>query len=236
VGLSFVGIALLAAIGGYVYMPGPTKEAVPSIAPLPPVENRAPQEPSYAPVPGMPKADSQEVDAGQVLALAEAKVLEVKRSAERSAPPRRGDRRNARAANERGLVALQGGRSLDAIRAFSEAHQADPADVEVLNNLRYAYLMQGDFESAKLYILASLALAPQRSAAWANLGQIHAMKAETKDAVASFANTYRFSQNKEKTHQFLLSLMEKNNDPNLRQALEQATRLARQHFLTTTTQ
>lgn len=93
--------------------------------------------------------------------------MEVKRSAELSTPPRRGDRKIARAANERGLVALQGGRTLDAIRAFLEAHQADAADVEVLNNLGYAYLMHGDFESAKPYILATLALTPQRSAAWA---------------------------------------------------------------------
>jgi hypothetical protein len=44
VGLSFVGIVLLAAIGAYVYMPGgPPKETAPSTAPLPSVENRAPR-------------------------------------------------------------------------------------------------------------------------------------------------------------------------------------------------
>lgn len=234
IGLSFVGIALVAAIGAYLYMPGLPKGMVTSIASPPSVENRARQVPLYAPAPPMPRADSQEMDAGQVMALAEAKVLEVKRSAAQSRPPVRGDRKLARAANGRGLAALQSGRIPDAVRGFAEAHRADPADVEVLNNLGYAHLMQGDYDSARPYMLSALALTPERSAAWANLGQIQAMKGETQDAVASFINTYRFSQNRSKTHQFLLSLMEKNGDPGLRQALTQATRIAGQYFLTTT--
>ena len=54
VGLSFVGIVLLAAIGAYVYMPGPPKETAPSIAPLPSAENRAPRTLSTSPQAPMP--------------------------------------------------------------------------------------------------------------------------------------------------------------------------------------
>lgn len=246
-GILGAGVAVIAAIGGYVYMAGPmeqTPETQHDREPVAPARQAVPSEPSpssvanspaqaspEAPGPTIPNEGIQEADATQILALAEDKVSEATRRAAESGPPKRGDRKTARAANGRGLGYLQAGQIPEAISAFQGAHQADPADVEVLNNLGHAYLMQGDLDSAERYILAALTLAPQRTAAWSDLGQVYGKKGDTKGAVASFANAYKFSQNRDKTYEFFRGLMEKDHDPNLKQALQQVTRLAETEFL-----
>ena len=246
-GILGAGVAMIGAIGGYLYMAGPMEQtpetqqdqepvvpapqSVPSVPSPSSVGNSPPQASLDAPGPPIPNEGIQEADATQILALAEYKVSEATRRAAESAPPKHGDRKTARAANGRGLGYLQAGQIVEAISAFQEAHQADPADVEVLNNLGHTYLMQGDLDSAERHILATLVLAPQRAAAWSDLGQVYGKKGVTKGAVASFANAYKFSQNKDKTHEFFRGLIERNNDPNLKQALQQITRLAETEFL-----
>lgn len=186
-----------------------------------------------------PIQSSQEGYVSKMLSLAmvdggvnnEDEILEAKRRDEELQRPQRGDRKAARAVNERGLASLQSGRTLEAINAFQEAHKADPGDVEILNNLGYAYLMQGDLDPAERYMLSTLTMAPGRTSAWANLGEVYAKKGDINAAVGSFANAYRFSQNRDKTHQFFLTLMEKENGGNLKQALQQIIQLAEGKFL-----
>lgn len=110
------------------------------------------------------KENLQEGDITQVLSLAEEKLFEVKRRAEESLPPKRGNRKTARAANNRGLAYFQSGRISEAIGAFQEAHRAEPADVETVNNLGYAYLLNNDLDSAERYVLTALTMQPGRSA------------------------------------------------------------------------
>jgi tetratricopeptide (TPR) repeat protein len=166
-----------------------------------------------------------------VLSSAEGKLLEVKRRAEGSLPPKRGNRKRARAANDRGLADLQSGRISEAIGAFQEAHQANPADVEIVNNLGFAYLLNNDLVPAEDYMLTALTMQPDRSAAWDNLGQIYAEKGQTADAVASFSNAYRFSRDVKRTHSYFVNWMEKENDVRLKQALRQATQVGEKWFL-----
>lgn len=166
-----------------------------------------------------------------MLSLAEEKLLEVKRRAEGSLPPKRGNRKTARAANDRGLADLQGGRISEAIGAFQEAHRANPADVEIVNNLGYAYLLNNDLNSGERYMLTALTMQPGRSTGWDNLGHIYAKKGQIPAAVASFTNAYRFSRDLNQTHRYFLGLMEKENDVNLRQALRQATQVGERKFL-----
>ncbi|MGH9890581.1 MAG: tetratricopeptide repeat protein [bacterium] len=211
-----------------------TVEVVPADPSSLSIDHR-PVEPSPGvPGPDIPKDALQEADAAQILTLADSKFWEARRRGVESGPPRRGDRKTARAANGRGLSYFQAGEIREAVSAFWDAHQADPADVEVLNNLGHAYLMQGDLASAELYILAALAVAPQRAAAWSDLGQVYGKNGDTMGAVSAFANAYRFSQNRDKTHQFFLGLLEKQEDASLKQALQQITRIAEQQLLTTT--
>lgn len=164
-------LAIVAAIGGYVYTdglgkttadieqdqkpPDASRTAISSEPSQSSVDDRASHGSPEAERTNTPQEATQEADGVQILALAEAKVLEVKQRAAQMAPSKRGDRKTARAANGRGLAELQSGRVAEAISAFQEGHQADPADVEVLNNLGHAYLMQGDLESADRYILGN---------------------------------------------------------------------------------
>src|SRR5207253_6930658 len=100
----------------------------------------------------------QEADIMQLLALSEEKFQFVKQRAEKFSPPKQGNRKIARAANNRGLSYLQGGRIGDAINTFQEAYRANPADIEIVNNLGYAYLLNNDPVSAENYLLTALTM------------------------------------------------------------------------------
>jgi tetratricopeptide (TPR) repeat protein len=231
-------IAVMAGIGGYLYLARPVGET-PEVAQEPISIERSPpstessvsQETSDVQQPDTWKESLQEGDITQVLSLAEEKLMDVKRRAEESLPPKRGNRKTARAANDRGLAYLQSGRISEAIGAFQEAHQANPADIEIVNNLGYAYLLNNDPDSAEAYVLIALTMQPERSAAWGNLGQIYVKKGQIPAAVASFSNAYRFSRDLNQTHSYFLGWMEKENDVNLRQALWQATQIGQRKFL-----
>jgi len=177
------------------------------------------------------KENLQEADVMQLLALSENKFQFVKHRAEKSLPPKQGNRKAARAANDRGISHLQGGRITDAINAFQEAYRANPADIEIVNNLGYAYLLNNDPISAENYLLTTLTMRWDRSAAWGNLGQAYVKKGQMADAVASFSNAYRFSRDINQTHSYFLAMMEKENDANLKQALRQATQVGEKWFM-----
>ena len=151
----------------------------------------------------------QEADITQILALSEQKIQFIKQRAERLRPPKQGNRKIARAANDRGISHLQSGRITDAINSFLDAYRANPADVEIVNNLGYAWLLNNDLVSAETYVNVALIMQQDRSAAWGNLGQIYTKKGQMADAVASFSNAYRFSRDLNQTHNYFLGMMQK---------------------------
>ena len=157
----------------------------------------------------------------------------VRRFRRRRRPKRaEGDHRKAaRAANDRGLSYLQSGRIAEAINAFQEAYRANPADIEIVNNLGYAYLINNDLDLAEEYLLKVLAMRWDRSAAWGNLGQIYVKKGLMVDAVSSFSNAYRFSRDVNQTHSNFLERMGKENDDNLKLVLRQATQVGQKWFM-----
>lgn len=155
----------------------------------------------------------------------EEKILEVKRRIEALPYPSSSDRRTARNANEKGLAYLKTGRMTEAIASFQEAYRADQADVEVVNNLGYAYLRVGDVDSAERYLLAALVLSPGRDAAWVNLGQTYAKKGIPRAAMACFANAYRFSGERRTTYKVLQDLSEKDDDIRVIEAARQTLQL-----------
>jgi tetratricopeptide (TPR) repeat protein len=230
---------VMAGIGGYLYLARPVGET-PKVSQEPvsteegspsPAESNVSQKISNIQQPDTRKETLQEEDVTQVLSLAEKKLLEAIYRAEDSPPLQRGDRKKARKANDRGIAYLQSGQLVEAISAFQEAYRAYPADVEIVNNLGYAYLLNNDLDFAERYVLTALNMQPRRSAGWDNLGQIYAKKGQIPAAVASFTNAYRFSRDPNRTHSYFLGLMEKENDTNLRQALQQATQIGERTFL-----
>jgi len=138
----------------------------------------------------------------------EQEILEVKQLIEKLPKPKNGDRKKARQLNDKGLEYLKMGQSSLATQSFQESLKVDPADVEVVNNLGYAYLTEGNSD-AEQYLLQAIRMAPGRTSAWANLGQFYAKQDKNEFAVACFAHAFRFSQNRIKTIQFLNGLADK---------------------------
>ncbi len=231
----FVGITGMVGIGGYLYSKKPVEET-PKIVQKSLFNESNPRSNVSQVIPAVQqpniwRENLQEADIMQILALSEEKFQFVKRRAGRSLPPKQGNRRAARAANDRGISHLQGGRITDAINAFIEAYRANPADVEIVNNLGYAWLLNNNLVSAETYVNIALIMQQDRSAAWGNLGQIYTKKGQMADAVASFSNAYRFSRDINQTHSYFLAMMEKENDANLKQALRQATQVGEKWFM-----
>jgi tetratricopeptide (TPR) repeat protein len=229
--ISGVGVITVAGgIGVYLYFQKPVyepkivqksmfSESSPSF-----IVNSAPQK-----IPQV-QENLQEANIKQVLELAEDKFWQVKNRAAKLSP-KQGNRRAARVANDRGLAHLQGGRIADAIYNLQQAYRANPADIEIVNNLGYAYLLNNDPVAAENYLLMALTMQPERSAAWGNLGQTYVKKGQTAEGVASFSNAYRFSRDLKQTHSYFLAMMEKENDGNLKQALRQATQVGEKWYM-----
>ena len=117
--------------------------------------------------------------------------------------PERGDRKVARAANVEGLQAMQQDNITGAIDAFSRAIEADASDIEIRNNLGFAYIRVGDFISAVSTLTDVLYMAPERGSAWANLSDVLARSNLTPAAEASLRLTIRYSTDRQKTAEFL---------------------------------
>jgi TPR repeat protein len=131
-----------------------------------------------------------------------------------------GDRKLARTRNEQGLVALRADDLSKAVQRFKSAHEADPVDVEVLNNLGYSELLAGIGDPGQ-HLVSSLLLDPGRTNAWGNLGHLFARHNALPEAQASFALALRFSGNPAKTLQFFKDQAAKDSESGLSRAVQQ---------------
>ena len=152
----------------------------------------------------------------------ESEIQEAKSKIESSPKPKKGNKKSARKINDEGHALLNKQDIDGAVAKFSEAHRLDPSDVEIANNLGFAYLKQKNLELAQQTLIATLSLAPARSAAWSNLGDVFALSGDERKAVACYANTYRFSKDMTKTHQFMKKMNAAEDVPALKQARDGA--------------
>lgn len=118
-----------------------------------------------------------------------------------------------------------------AIAALTAALEADPTDVDTLSQLGHAYFLRNDFQNTEKYILAALAVEPGNAALWANLGRVYSRKNAVESAVASYANAYRFSRDRQKTHEWMKSIVDTETDITLKRALNDFHILAKQAFI-----
>jgi tetratricopeptide (TPR) repeat protein len=133
-------------------------------------------------------------------------LVATKRRIEALQPKRLTDataRKRARAENERGLLFINNGQIAEAAQAFQAAYEADPTDVEIINNLGDAHQRLYNLQAAEPLLLRALVWAPGRANAWANLGHTYAKLGQLNEAVACYANAYRFSRNQDATRQLL---------------------------------
>jgi predicted Zn-dependent protease len=118
-------------------------------------------------------------------------------------PLPRGDRKTARALNADGIRLLQSRVYDQAVSVLERSVQADPSDVEVRNNLAYAYMLAGRYPAANRTLQALLAEVPDRSSAWANLAELYSRAGMEEVAVASLQLAVFHSANRQKTMDYL---------------------------------
>ncbi|MCA1807302.1 MAG: tetratricopeptide repeat protein, partial [Actinobacteria bacterium] len=148
----------------------------------------------------------------------DAELQDLKSRIEAMTKPAHGDRKVARALNDDAMAMLKDGRFAEAVNVLGKASVADPADIEIVDNLSYAALKAGQFEEAKRSSQSALLIAPGRSSAWANLGIALAQTPDETLAVAAFSNAYRFSGNQTKTVEYLNKLVADDSNPGVTKA------------------
>ena len=174
-----------------------------------------------APVPSQPSSTPD--PAKTILAMLSAanidnmsNVKSAKDSLSVSSQPIRGSRKIAREKNKEGIAVLSMLNFKSAIALFSEGITADPGDIEIMNNLGYALMMDGQLDESKVQLFNVLNLDIARSGAWANLGEVLAKMGDKNNAVAAFKLAYYFSRAPEKTVEFFKKLSETDADEKIR--------------------
>ena len=160
----------------------------------------------------------------------ESEIQEAKLKIESSPKPKKGNKKAARKINDEGHALLNKQDIDGAVAKFSEANRLDASDVEIANNLGFAYLKQKNLELAQQTLIDTLTLAPARAAAWSNLGDVFALSGDERKAVACYANTYRFSKDMAKTHQFMKKMNAAEDVPALKQARDGAMNWAQKVY------
>jgi tetratricopeptide (TPR) repeat protein len=152
----------------------------------------------------------------------ESEIQQIKLQIENSPRPEKGNKKAARAFNDKGLASSKGRDFNNAVKMFEEANRLDKSDIEIVSNLGFSYLKQGNLDLAQQAITATLIMSPGRAAAWANLGEVFGARGDISRAIACFSNTYRFSKDRLKTHQSMKKLNETENIENVKQARAKA--------------
>ncbi len=152
----------------------------------------------------------------------ESEIQEAKLKIESSPKPKKGNKKAARKINDQALALLNTQDFSGAVVKFVEANRLDASDIEIVNNLGFAYLKQKNLESAQQTLITALMMFPDRAAAWSNLGDVFALSGDERKAVACYANTYRFSKDMAKTHQFMKKMNAAEDVPALKQARDGA--------------
>jgi len=109
-----------------------------------------------------------------------------------------GDINQARVLNKLGLDFMNNNNFIQANKYFLDANNANPADIEVMNNVGYSFIKLGDFKSAENWIGHTLSFAPGRAIAWANLGEIYSEIEKNDSAKAAFVISFNLASNREK--------------------------------------
>lgn len=123
--------------------------------------------------------------------------------------PARGDRKAARQLHAQGLAMIgQQGLEPLAIEKLTLAHQSDPLDVQVVNDLAFAQLTAGQYRESVANIRKTFRLAPTRIHAWINLAEalpfVVKSPEEAKNVAAlCYVLGYYFSKDRAKTTEYL---------------------------------
>jgi tetratricopeptide (TPR) repeat protein len=102
----------------------------------------------------------------------ESEIQQIKLQIESAPKPVKGNKKAARALNDRGLASSKEGDFNNAVKMFEEANKLDKSDIEIISNLGFSYFKQGNLDSAQQAIITTLTMSPGRAVAWTNLGEV----------------------------------------------------------------
>lgn len=149
-------------------------------------------------------------------------VLDAKTEIEDMPYPARGDRRVARKLNTSALDKFKAEQIAPALADFEKAWQADPSDQEISNNYGYVLYRSNRLVEAESKLRYTLALAPGRAAAWANLAEVFGAQALPQKASQAFVMAHRFSRNPDVTRQYIEKIAASTDMPGAKEGAEQA--------------
>ncbi|RQP25076.1 SEL1-like repeat protein [Piscinibacter terrae] len=150
-------------------------------------------------------------------------VWDAKTEIEELPYPARGDRKAARKLNTSALEKFKADNVPAALGDFEKAWAADPSDQEITNNYGYVLYRSQRLADAERLLRYTLALAPARAAAWANLAEVLGASGNAKGAAAAFMVSHRFSRNPETTRQYIDKFA---NSPDAPAALKEGAGMA----------
>jgi len=219
----------------------PSQQSSVQTTPRPPVNQEQPKQKELEPdkTKNISSADTPQIMVTRMLDYAlkdgglshEAEIQQTKLQIESLPRPAKGNEKAARAINAKGLASLKEGDFNNAVKMFEEANQFAKSDIEIVNNLGFSYLKQGNLDSAQQAITMALTMSPGRATAWENLGEVFGVKGDVSKAVACFSNAYRFSKDRLKIHQYMKKLNEQEEVKNLKQARAKAINWAEKSYL-----
>lgn len=182
-------------------VPTPTPAPAPAVAPAP----------TALPQP-MPLPSERSPLVAQILPLASAgnwaKLDNLVQTLRFAISVQSGDRRLSRAGNAEGLQLLRNGNAAGAALVFRRAWAADPSDVDVVNNLGYALMQAGQLKDALATLEQTIAMAPDRTNAWANYAETLALTGNESGAAAALRIALRYSADHQKSVDAFLRVRE----------------------------
>ena len=122
--------------------------------------------------------------------------------------PQQGDRKSSRAANTEGLRLLRAGNAPAALLVLRTGAQADPSDVEVINNLGFAQMQAGQLQEASSTLERTILMAPDRTSAWANYSETLALGGNEPGSLAALIIAVHFSSDRQKSIEALSKVRE----------------------------
>ncbi|EJL83626.1 Sel1 repeat protein [Polaromonas sp. CF318] len=140
-------------------------------------------------------------------------VWDAKTEIEELPYPARGDRKLARRLNTTALDKFKADQVAEALADFEKARRADPSDQEIANNYGYVLYRAGKLPEAEAQLRYTLALAPARAAAWANLAEVLGAQGQAPRAADAFVVSHRFSRNPDTTRQYIEKFAASTTDP-----------------------
>jgi TPR repeat protein len=150
-------------------------------------------------------------------------VWDAKTEIEELPYPARGDRKLARRLNTTALEKFKADQLADSAADFEKARRADPSDQEIANNYGYMLYRAGKLTEAEAQLRYTLALAPARAAAWANLAEVFGAQGQVQRSADAFVVSHRFSRNPDTTRQYIEKFATSTTDPaGLKQGAAQA--------------